>query len=208
MVEAASGITLDAYIDGHILRPLGMRDTAYALSDEQLARHVSTHRRRDDGGLDELPFTAPQPSVGGGAGLASTARDYARFLRFMLTDGALDGARLLSPVSMATFTANHTGEIVAGEWQTAAPATSNDLAFSDGGTARHSLGFLRAGRDVPGARAEGTLSWGGIANTYFWIDRRTGVAGTVFMQVTPFADPTCLGVLDDFERALYATVRA
>ena len=208
MVEAASGITLDAYLDGHILRPLGMRDTTYALSDDQVARHVSMHRRRDDGGLDERPFTAPQPRVGGGSGLASTARDYARFLRFMLTDGALDGTRLLSLASMATFTANHTAEIVAGEWKTAAPETSNDVAFSDGGTARHSLGFLRAGRDVPGARAQGSLSWAGIANTYFWIDRRTGVAGTVFMQVMPFADPTCLGVLDEFERTLYATVRA
>lgn len=207
MVEAASGLTLDAYFNRHIFDPLGMHDTAYAVSEGQLARHVSMHRRREDGGIDEQPFSPPRTSVGGGAGLHATAPDYARFLRFMLTDGALDGARLLSPSSMATFVANHTGDIVAGEWQTSAPETSNDLAFSDGGTARHSLGFLRAGRDVPGARSEGSLSWGGIANTYFWIDRRAGVAGTVLMQVMPFADPICLGVLDDFERALYTTLR-
>jgi CubicO group peptidase (beta-lactamase class C family) len=65
------------------------------------------------------------------------------------------------------------------------------------------LGFLITLDQVPGKRSPGTLSWGGINNTYFWIDQSRGIAGVILMQYLPFADPAALAVHDAFERAAY-----
>jgi methyl acetate hydrolase len=56
---------------------------------------------------------------------------------------------------------------------------------------------------VPGKRSAGSLIWGGINNTYFWVDQSRGIAGVILMQYLPFADPAALAVHDAFERAAY-----
>jgi CubicO group peptidase (beta-lactamase class C family) len=56
---------------------------------------------------------------------------------------------------------------------------------------------------VPGGRAAGSLGWGGIANTYFWIDPTRRVTGVLLTQIMPFADPGMLGLFARFERAIY-----
>ena len=61
---------------------------------------------------------------------------------------------------------------------------------------------------MPGKRSSGSLSWGGINNTYFWIDRKRGVAGVILMQFLPFADPKALALYDAFERGAYRLVSA
>jgi hypothetical protein len=57
---------------------------------------------------------------------------------------------------------------------------------------------------MAGKRSAGSLSWGGINNTYFWADRARGVAGVILMQFLPFADPKALAVYDGFERGVYS----
>jgi CubicO group peptidase (beta-lactamase class C family) len=61
---------------------------------------------------------------------------------------------------------------------------------------------------VPGKRSPGSLSWGGINNTYFWIDPSRGIAGVILMQYLPFADAKALAAYDAFERAAYQLVSA
>ena len=56
----------------------------------------------------------------------------------------------------------------------------------------------------PDGRAANSLAWAGLANTYYWVDRESGVAGLLLMQLLPFADPQALGLLGAFERAVYA----
>ncbi len=206
MVEAASGQNLDAYMRAHIFAPLGMPDSGFLLSEGQVERLSSAHAKASDGTFDKQPFRPPKPppSYSGGGGLYSTARDYARFLQAILNAGELDGVRLLSPESMAGLRTNHSGEHVAGRWRTASPAFSNDTDFSMGGTARHSLGAILSTQDSPNGRAAGSLNWGGIYNTYYWIDPARGIAGATFMQFLPFADPGSLAVMDAFEREVYA----
>jgi CubicO group peptidase (beta-lactamase class C family) len=63
--------------------------------------------------------------------------------------------------------------------------------------------FYRGAFHVSGKRSAGSLSWGGISNTYFWVDRSRGVAGVILMQFLPFADPQALAVYDGFERGVY-----
>ena len=60
--------------------------------------------------------------------------------------------------------------------------------------------------ETPEGRSAGSLAWAGLANTYFWIDRRRGVAGAVMMQFLPFADRRALDVLAGFERAVYGAL--
>jgi len=59
---------------------------------------------------------------------------------------------------------------------------------------------------VPGGRSSGSLAWAGLGNTYFWIDPTNGVAGIILMQLLPFADPRALGLLEGFEKGVYAAL--
>ena len=68
------------------------------------------------------------------------------------------------------------------------------------------LGFLITTAGVPGKRSAGSLSWGGIDNTYFWVDQTRGVGGVVMMQFLPFADTKALAIYDTFERGVYQLV--
>ena len=71
------------------------------------------------------------------------------------------------------------------------------------GRDKFGLGFLITADAVEGKRSAGSLSWGGISNTYFWADRARGIAGVILMQFLPFADPHALAVYDAFERGVY-----
>lgn len=214
MVEAASGLSLDAYMARHVLEPLAMADTSFAIPEAKEDRLTSLYGREEDGSLVNRGVA---PGVGrsthrgrsvvsGGGGLTSTALDYGRFLRSMLRGGELDGVRLLGPEGFAGMTTDQIGGLVAGAWKTSSPAVSNDVDFTDGGTAGHTLGFLIARRGGPTGRAAGTLSWAGIFNSYYWIDRARGVAGATFCQFLPFADRKALALHEDFQRAIYGSV--
>ena len=84
---------------------------------------------------------------------------------------------------------------------------SADFSFIADGRDKWGLGFLITVDQVPGKRSPGKLSWGGINNTYFWIDPSRGIAGVILMHYLPFADWT-LAVYDAFERGTYQLVRA
>lgn len=205
MVEAASGQSLDAYMREHIFVPLGMNDTGFHVPESRGHRVVTTHARAADGSLTEQPFALPgiPRTFSGGGGLLSTAPDYAQFMRLILNEGELNGTRVFGPGAMECLTTNQCGEAVAGSWVTGAPAFSNDTDFSMGGTARHSLGFVLSTKDSPAGRAAGSLSWGGIYNTYYWIDPARGVAGATFAQLLPFSDAKSLALFDAFESEVY-----
>ena len=95
-----------------------------------------------------------------------------------------------------------------GALKTAMPERSNDFTFVNDGRDKWGLGFLITSAHVSGKRSEGSLSWGGINNTYFWLDPSRGVAGVIMMQFLPFADAKALGVYDAFERGVYRTADA
>ena len=98
---------------------------------------------------------------------------------------------------------NHIGEVGVPAVNTAQPDRSMDFTFVDDGKDKWGLGFLVTTRHVAGKRSAGSLSWGGINNTYFWIDPVRGVAGVILMQFLPFADTKALVTYDTFERGVY-----
>jgi CubicO group peptidase (beta-lactamase class C family) len=205
LVEQVSGERLEDYFRRHILAPLALSDTFYNVPAEKQARLVAVHRRQADGTLAR-DANQPSPAIAqpiGGGGLSSTADDYARFLRMLLNGGTLDGVRILSAGSVAEMGQNHIGALTVPALKSAMPERSNDFIFVADGRDKWGLGFLITADQVPGKRSAGSLSWGGIYNTYFWLDPARGLAGVILMQFLPFADPKALAVYDGFERGVY-----
>jgi CubicO group peptidase (beta-lactamase class C family) len=121
----------------------------------------------------------------------------------ILNDGELDGARILKADTVAAMGQNAIGNLGVPALKSALPARSDDFSFIADGRDKWGLGFLITVDEVRGKRSAGSLSWGGINNTYFWIDRSRGIGGVIFMQFLPFADRKALALYDGFERGVY-----
>jgi CubicO group peptidase (beta-lactamase class C family) len=206
LVEAASGRPLDAYFRERIFGPLGMSDSGYVTTPEQRARQARLHHRQPDGSLLPQPFE-PLPTAGefwsGGGPLYSTGRDYLQLLQMLLHGGTWNGTSLLRPETVALMGQNHTGAIPAGVMKTALPAMSYDVDFFPGARIRWALGYMLNLDPGPNGRRAGTVSWGGIFNTYYWLDPIRRVTGLIMTQILPFADPRVLALYGRFERAIY-----
>lgn len=205
IVEAVSGKPLEAYFRDHIFGPLGMNDTSYNIPENRQTSVTVLHRRRADGTFEvdpvQPPFLVPQP-IGGG-GLGSTAPDYIRFLQMLLNQGSLRGTRIVSRETIEMMGRNQIGSVGVRALKTAMPERSSDFAFVADGRDKWGIGFMINADAKPGARSAGSLSWGGLHNTYFWVDPGRGIAGVILMQFLPFADTRALAVYDAFEREVY-----
>jgi methyl acetate hydrolase len=182
-----------------------MPDTFYFVPKDKEARLVTVNRRLSDGSLvkeSQQPPTSGFTPIGGG-GLSSTASDYIRFTRAFLNGGELEGARVLSSSTVALMGQNQIGTLGGPALKTAMPERSEDFSFISDGRDKWGLGFLITADQVSGKRSAGSLSWGGINNTYYWLDPTRGITGVIMMQFLPFADHRALAVYDTFERGVY-----
>jgi CubicO group peptidase (beta-lactamase class C family) len=212
LVEKHSGQRLEDYFRQHIFTPLKMTDTSYNVPEAKAARLVAGQQRDGDRMDGAIVKTSAQPGLTiaqpiGGGGLASTASEYGRFVRMLLNGGELDGARVLKAETVALMGQNHIGNVSVPALASALPR-SRDFTFVADGRDKFGLGFLITTDHVPGKRSAGSLSWGGINNTYFWVDQSRGIAGVIMMQYLPFADAKALAVYDAFERGAYQLVNA
>jgi methyl acetate hydrolase len=205
-VEAVTGRRLAEVLRERVTGPLGMADTAFRVGAAQRARLASMHARGPDGSLAPIPFEMPQdPEFHmGGGGLYGTVRDYLRFCRMILGDGALEGARVLAPETVAEMRRDQIAPLEVGPMRTALPASSHDVELFPGMRKGWGLSFLINTEEGPDGRAAGSLFWAGLGNTYYWIDPKRDRAGVIATQILPFADPKVLALLGAFERAVYA----
>ena len=211
LVEAASGRPLDAYFRERIFAPLGMTDSGYVTTAEQRARQARLHQRQADGSLLLQPLEPPATAGefwSGGGPLYSTGRDYLQLLQMLLNRGAWNGARLLRPETVALMGENHTGAIPADVMKTALPEMSSDVDFFPGARIRWGLGYMLNLDPGPNGRSAGTVSWGGLFNTYYWLDPVRRVTGLIMTQILPFADPRVVALYGRFERAIYEALPA
>jgi methyl acetate hydrolase len=210
VVEAVSGLTLDAYLREHLFTPLGMVDATFSPSAAQRGRLMDIHDRTPDGGLAPSEIDLPDaPELAfGGEGAFATARDYMRFLRCLLNGGELDGARILQPDSVNLMFTDHLGGAALPEiMRSAIPELTNDvpaMPFRQG----WGLGLHLTLEDLPGMRHAGSGDWAGLFNSYYWVDRTSGIAAAIFTQLLPFFDARMVGTLLEFEQAVYAQVGA
>lgn len=163
------------------------------------------HARQPDGSLSVRSFEMeqhPEFFMGGG-GLYSTGADYLRFVRMILSHGALEGVRILETQTFVEINKNQIGDLSAGVLTSTNPDSSNDAEFFPGVSKKWGLAYMINVEDAPVGRTAGSLAWAGLANTYYWIEPTRRVAGVLLTQVLPFADPTVLKLFERFERAIY-----
>ena len=205
MVEAVSGLRLGAYMQDNIFEPLGMTNTAFKLTPQMRSRLAKIHQRGADEGLTPLDLEIPQePEFDmGGGGLYSTVGDYLKFIRAMLNQGRSNGSQILNPDTVALMSRNQMGECRVCELKTVMPPLSNDAEFFPGMAKTWGLTFMINTEPAPTGRSAGSLSWAGLANSYYWIDPATGVGGVYATQILPFADKKSLPLYFEFEKTVY-----
>jgi methyl acetate hydrolase len=206
MVEAASGLKLDRYMKQHIFEPLQMSDTGFTITPAMRPRKAAVHVRKDGGGFtatDHELNQNPEIFMGGGA-LYSTVGDYLRFTRMIMGHGTLDGVRVLNPATVALMSINAMGDVSCRPLKSQIPGRSTDMNFVDG--MKWGLSFMINPAPFAGRRAAGSLTWGGLANSYFWIDPARHVCGVWATQLLPFYDERAVARFEDFEKSVYAAL--
>jgi methyl acetate hydrolase len=204
LVEEISGQMLEDFLSERIFVPLGMSDTFYTVPTHKTHRVVTVHRTTAEGLVEAPnPVEITSPAYGDG-GLHSTAADYAKFIQLFLNDGrAPNGMRLLSEATVELMGENHIGAIFVEQQPAAVPSLTEPFPLG-AGRDKFGLGFQITGPHADQfARSPGSMSWAGIFNTEFWIDRERGIGGVLFMQYLPFYDAVAIETLQGFERRVY-----
>ena len=205
VIEGVTGLPLAAAMQERLLDPLGMEDTGFRIRPHMRARLAKIHQRGKDGSLTstdiELP-AAPEVDMGG-HGLYSTARDFAKFLRMWLAGGTGPLGRILKSETIKMASRSGLGAHRVHPLPGVRPNVSHDLDFFPGLPKSWGLSFLINEADAPTGRKAGSLAWAGVANVFYWIDPKSGIAGVWMAQVFPFLDPEALAGYLDFERATY-----
>ncbi len=207
VVEAVSGKRLGEVMQERIFEPLGMTSTGFSLTPDMRSRLAVIHQREADGSLTPLPDfqLPPDPEMHmGGHGLYGTVGDYMRFIRMWLNDGAGEHGRVLKAETIAHAEQNHLGSLKIKGLPGVIPNITNYAEFFPGMPKSWALTFMINDEDAPTGRPAGSLAWAGLANLYYWIDRKSGIGGYWATQVLPFADPTSVGGYMDLETAAYA----
>ena len=188
VVEVASGQKFETFLRERIFRPLKMTDTDFVVPDAKWSRLATVYSPDGSGGIRPMRdpetfgntvmspiayYKSPKTYFSGGAGLVSTAADYARFGHMLLNGGVLDGARLLSPKTIELMTVSHTGDL--GALPVAGPGRGFGLGFfvvTDLATTQ-TLG------------SPGMFGWSGIYGTTFWVDPKERLVAIMMVQRYP-----------------------
>jgi CubicO group peptidase (beta-lactamase class C family) len=202
LVEVVSSKSLDEFFREQIFLPLEMTDTHFPLPAAKRHRLAALYRPGADKTVQEvgndlmrvgtLTYSAAMPFsatgyFSGGAGLVSTAPDYARFLQMLLNKGELGGKRLLRRETVKLMTRNQVGDL---------KVTIRDHGDKFG----YGVGVVTKAAQAKEVGSAGTFSWGGIYNTYFWVDPEKEVVGVLMSQLYPFDHLT---IREDFQRLIY-----
>lgn len=201
LIEVASGKDLDTFFREEITRPLKMNDTHFFVPSEKKNRLAALYAPKEDktiARVGEEPVKAgllvysasfhykgPRTFFSGGAGLVSTASDYARFLQMLLNGGQLDGVRLLKAETVKRMTENQIRKL------------GVEAAFGYG------FGILADPAKAKDVASAGTYSWGGIFSTYFWVDPEKKLIGVMMTQLYPSGHLT---LTNDFKKLAYESL--
>ncbi len=180
-IEVVSGMPFDEYLRTHLFDPLGMDDTWFYLPDSKKDRLVTIQHKENEKWVPypitfydpDYPIKGAKQFFSGGAGLSSTAKDYATFLQMYLNGGELNGVRILSRTTVRSIMGNQTGNLFGGD------NAYYGLAFSI---------VTSKGEDAGGLGSEGTFSWGGYFDTQYFADPVEQTIGIVLKQTQGSTD--------------------
>ena len=179
IVENASGMPLDEYIRTHITGPLGMKDTQFFLPAAQRERLAAVYGSGEGGKYVRAPegsrgqgayVDGPRKNFAGGAGVLSTARDYARFLETIRRGGTIDGVRVLGPRAIRLMSTNQSGTL----------HSNTGLGFG--------MGFETTDRfGANGMDTEGSFGWGGAYGSVYRVNPEARLVMVLMIQMIPNA---------------------
>jgi CubicO group peptidase (beta-lactamase class C family) len=183
-IEIVSGMPFDEFLRKRIFDPLGMDDTWFYLPKSKADRLVAVQKKENGKWVKypvtfydtDYPVKGAQKFFSGGAGLSSTARDYATFLQMYLNGGELNGVRILSRTTVQSIMGNQTDDLFGGDDR------YYGLAFGV---------TTREGQDTGGNGSKGTFDWGGYFNTQYFADPVEQTIGVIMKQTQgPVDDQT------------------
>ena len=206
VVEALRGKRLGEVFAELIFKPLDINDTAFTMTDSMRARLATICQRLPDGQLVPQPdLVLPQDTEMdmGGHGLYGTVPDYMKFIRMILNDGEGPNGRVLKRDTVVEMSKNGLGNLKVGAFQGAIPELANDGEMFPGLPKSWAYTFLVNDETAPTGRPAGSLAWAGLANSYFWIDRKNGIGGMWSSQVLPFTDVVSYPGYLQFESVVY-----
>lgn len=180
VIEEVTGESLESWLQRNLLDPLQMTDTHFYLPQSKADRLAVVYSVTDERSIERAPdpggsvgqghyLNGPRTSFSGGAGLVSTASDYARFLQMLLNGGELDGVRILSPKTVELMTADHLVDI----------PYRNGQGFGLGFSTVEDVGA----RGVPGSVGE--YGWGGAYHSTYWVDPSEELVVVFLTQLIP-----------------------
>lgn len=173
-IEIISGMEFNEFLRERLFDPLGMNDTWFYIPENKAERLVPVQKWKDGEWVYysnphydvSYPVEGAQRFYSGGAGLSSTALDYARFLQMYLNGGEYKGVRILSRTTVKTIMANQIGDLWSGD-------SYYGLAF----------GVLKEkGVATGGKGSKGTFNWGGYFNTQYFADPEEDLIGILMKQ--------------------------
>jgi methyl acetate hydrolase len=211
VVEGIRGKRLGEVFKERIFAPLGMEDVTFSMTPSMKSRLAVIHQREADGSLTPLPDLTlpPNPEVDmGGHGLYGSIGEYMKFIRMWLNDGAGAQGRVLKKETVESAVRNGLQNQKVVMLPGVIPTLSNDAEFFPGVKKSWSYTFMVNDEEAPTGRPAGAIGWAGLANCFYWIDRKNGFGGYWATQILPFADPTSFGGYMDFETAAYSAHRA
>ena len=207
LVELMTDMPFGDYLQQTILDPLEMKDTAFEVSRDNIHRFASMYGPGDDSPLSLLESSRdssfiPTNETGkvrfqsGGGGLVSSIEDYWRFAQMMLNRGELKGAHILKPDTVELMTRNHVVDNLQ-------PLAFNGLFPEPAEGYGFGLGYCISLNDNDIGNA-GDFGWGGMADTYCWIDPKEHIVAILMQQFMPSL--THAG-RRDFRQAVYQSIR-
>jgi CubicO group peptidase (beta-lactamase class C family) len=194
IVEVVSGLTLDQFIEQRICQPLGMTDTSFYLTEQQLRRLAKSYSKNDQGMLEEADIRLlsgkaatdrnRMPAANGG--LFSTIDDYAKFCRLLLNNGQMDGKRLLSADAVKAMQTVVTGELATG--------------FTPGNGWGIGCCVVRQPQGVSESLSSGSYGHGGAYGTQAWIDPANERLYILMTQRANFPNADASDLRREFQR--------
>lgn len=173
VIERVTGQQLDQFLEERILKPLGMRDTAFYVEPAKHGRIAEPFAKDPASGapINLLNVRERPKYLAGGQGMVSTAADYLRFAQMLLNGGQLDGVRIISRKTVEHMTSDHLGGI-------------RGPAYSPGPGYGFGLGFRvrTSAGESDWSGSAGDYDWGGFGGTYFWVDPKERLIGIWMMQ--------------------------
>jgi len=199
IVEVIAKMPFDEYLRKHLFEPLKMQDTYFTVPQNKFPRLAKLYKMGNDGRLTEasgyFPYPEQQTYFSGGAGLVSTASDYALFAQMLLNNGELDGKRILSRKTIELMTSNSIGDLYIFN-----PFKHNGIMGDKFG---YGLG-IRTERGVyDELESIGTFGWDGAFYTRFWVDPEEDLIGIFLSQVDNYWDENLIG---KFKNLVYQSI--